>query len=182
MTIGQYLAAEIVKLGPFELLCDSNPDTGIPTVTWRIREGADPGYTLFDLADRLRSRGWQVPAYTLTGTASDIAVQRILVRLGVSRDMASLLWTTSGTPWLTSPSIRSPCPCQRRKPAGSTTCNAAPDRCFTTAVCGQFLQSRRTSVRGGGIRPEVGCRGSAGRDAVLFTPAHFGRLTEASAQ
>jgi glutamate/tyrosine decarboxylase-like PLP-dependent enzyme len=34
---------------------------------------------------------WQVPAYTLTGTASDIAVQRVLVRLGVSRDMASPL-------------------------------------------------------------------------------------------
>jgi len=80
--IGQYLVAEIVKLGPFELLCDSNPNTGIPTVTWRIRDGADPGYTLFDLADRLTSKGWQVPAYTLTGTAADIPVQRILVRLG----------------------------------------------------------------------------------------------------
>jgi glutamate decarboxylase len=78
-------------MGPFELLCDSNPNTGIPTVTWRIREGEDPGYTLFDLADRLRNRGWQVPAYTLTGSVSDIPVQRILVRLGVSRDMASLL-------------------------------------------------------------------------------------------
>jgi glutamate decarboxylase len=55
--VGQYLAGEIVKLGPFELLCDSNPATGIPTVTWRIREGEDPGYTLFDLADRLRARG-----------------------------------------------------------------------------------------------------------------------------
>ena len=88
---GQYLAAEIIKLGPFELLCDSDPLLGIPTVTWRIAEGKDPGYTLFDLADRLRIRGWQVPAYTLTGTASDIAVQRILVRQGVSRDMASLL-------------------------------------------------------------------------------------------
>ena len=43
------------------------------------------------MADRLRERGWQAPAYTLTGTASDIAVQRILVRLGVSRDLASLL-------------------------------------------------------------------------------------------
>lgn len=89
--IGQYLAAGIVKLGPFELLCDSDPATGIPAVTWRIREGEKPGYTLFDLADRLHNRGWQVPAYTLTGTAADTAVQRILVRLGVSRDMASLL-------------------------------------------------------------------------------------------
>jgi len=89
--IGQFIAAEIAQLGPFELLCDSNPNTGIPAVTWRIRDGGQAGYTLYDLADRLRVRGWQVPAYTLTGSASDIAVQRVLVRLGVSRDMATLL-------------------------------------------------------------------------------------------
>ena len=87
----QFLAAEIRKLGPFELLCDSNPKTGIPAVTWRIAEGEDPGYTLFDVADRLRMRGWQVPAYTLTGSASHIAVQRVLVRQGVSRDLVSIL-------------------------------------------------------------------------------------------
>ena len=88
---GQYLAREIVQMGPFELLCDSNPATGIPTVTWKIKDGEDPGYTLYDVADRLRLKGWQVPAYTLTGTASDIPVQRILVRQDVSRDMATLL-------------------------------------------------------------------------------------------
>jgi glutamate decarboxylase len=88
---GQMLARAIPTMGPFELLCDSNPFTGIPTVTWRIKEGEDPGFTLFDLADRVRIKGWQVPAYTLTGTASDVAVQRILVRQGVSRDLASSL-------------------------------------------------------------------------------------------
>jgi glutamate decarboxylase len=88
---GQFLAAEIVKLGPFELLCDSNPLGGIPSVAWRIREGEEPGYTLYDVADRLRTRGWQVPAYPLTGSVSDISVQRILVRQGVSRDLAGLL-------------------------------------------------------------------------------------------
>ncbi len=88
---GAYLAKEIVKLGPFELLCDSDPSTGIPTVTWKIKDGVDPGYTLFDLADRLRVRGWQVPAYPLTGSASDIAVQRVLVRQGVDRDLISIL-------------------------------------------------------------------------------------------
>ncbi|MGZ4469784.1 MAG: glutamate decarboxylase [Nocardioidaceae bacterium] len=88
---GQMLAQAIASMGPFEILCDSNPATGIPAVTWRIRDGEDAGYTLFDLADRMRMRGWQVPAYTLTGTASDIAVQRILVRQGVSRDMAATL-------------------------------------------------------------------------------------------
>jgi glutamate decarboxylase len=43
------------------------------------------------LADRLRAQGWQVPAYPLTGDASDIAVQRILVRQGVTPDLASIL-------------------------------------------------------------------------------------------
>jgi glutamate decarboxylase len=85
------LADEIVKAGPFELLCDGNPLTGIPSVAWRIAEGEDPGYTLYDVADRLRVKGWQVPAYPLTGSVSDISVQRILVRQGVSRDLAFLL-------------------------------------------------------------------------------------------
>jgi len=88
---GRYLAEEIVKLGPFELLAASEPRAGIPSVTWRIAEGADPGYSLFDLADRLRVRGWQVPAYTLTGSLSAVPVQRILVRQGVTRDLASIL-------------------------------------------------------------------------------------------
>ena len=66
-TPGRFLAEEIVKLGPFELICDSDPQTGIPAVAWKLVDGADPGYTLYDLADRLRIRGWQVPAYPLTG-------------------------------------------------------------------------------------------------------------------
>jgi glutamate decarboxylase len=88
---GQFLAKEVVKLGPFELLANADPATGIPSVAWRIKEGEDPGYTLYDVADRLRARGWQVPAYPLTGSVSDISVQRILVRQGVSRDLAGLL-------------------------------------------------------------------------------------------
>jgi glutamate decarboxylase len=88
---GARLAEEIPSLGPFELLSTSAPSEGIPAVTWRMSEGAEAGYSLFDLADRLRNRGWQVPAYTLTGDASHIAVQRVLVRQGVDRDLASLL-------------------------------------------------------------------------------------------
>jgi len=88
---GRFLAEAIAKLGPFELICDSNPQTGIPAVAWKLIDGADPGYTLYDLADRLRIRGWQVPAYPLTGSLSDTAVQRILVRQGVSRDLAAIL-------------------------------------------------------------------------------------------
>ena len=88
---GAYLASEVVKIGPFELLCKSDPMTGIPAVTWRISEGVDPGYSLYDLADRLRVRGWQVPAYPLTGSVSNVTVQRVLVRQGVDRDLLGIL-------------------------------------------------------------------------------------------
>ena len=60
-------------------------------MAWRIKEGENPGYTLYDLADRMRVQGWQVPAYPLTGSVADISVQRILVRQGVSRDLSFLL-------------------------------------------------------------------------------------------
>jgi glutamate decarboxylase len=36
-------------------------------------------------------RGWQVPAYPLTGSVSEVPVQRILVRQDVSRDLTRLL-------------------------------------------------------------------------------------------
>lgn len=89
--VAGYLAETIPTLGPFELLCDGDPSTGIPAVAWRIRPDADPGYTLYDIADRLRVRGWQIPAYPLTGALSDMAIQRILVRQGVTRDLAGLM-------------------------------------------------------------------------------------------
>jgi len=87
----EYLAGEIARLGPFEIVYDGDMARGIPAVSWKLKEGADPGFTLFDLADRLRARGWQVPAYTLPANCSDQAIQRILVRNGVSRDLSTLL-------------------------------------------------------------------------------------------
>ena len=88
----QYLAEEIGKMGPFEIIYGGDMSSGIPALAWKIKEGFDThGYTLFDLADRLHSRGWQVPAYSLPANAEDIVVQRILVRHGVSRDLAALL-------------------------------------------------------------------------------------------
>jgi glutamate decarboxylase len=89
----QYLSAEIAKMGPFEILYDGNMSSGIPALCWKVKDGFETkGYNLYDLADRLRSRGWQVPAYALPANAQDVVIQRILVRQGVSRDLASLLF------------------------------------------------------------------------------------------
>ncbi len=85
----QFLAAEIGKMGPFEIVYDGRMDAGIPALCWKLRDGAD--FTLYDVADRLRCRGWQVPAYTLPANCADRTIQRILVRHGVSRDLGVLL-------------------------------------------------------------------------------------------
>ena len=87
----QYLSRAIDALGLFEILYDGNMQTGIPALCWKIKPGTNPGFTLYDLADRLRTRGWQVPAYSLPPDCDDIVIQRILVRHGVSRDLASVL-------------------------------------------------------------------------------------------
>lgn len=88
----QYLAREIAALGPFEVIYDGDSQTGIPGLCWKVKDGFDTrGYTLYDLADRLRSRGWQVPAYSMPANRQDLVIQRILVRHGVSYDLATLL-------------------------------------------------------------------------------------------
>lgn len=89
--VAQYFASEIAKYEHLEVVHDGDPRHGIPAVVWRIREGLDPGYTLYDIADRLRMRGWQVPAYPLTGSLSKIGFQRILVKRDFTREMADLL-------------------------------------------------------------------------------------------
>ena len=88
--VAQYLAREIKGLGPFEILFDGDPRRGIPAISWTIKKGASPGYSLFDLSDRLRMRGWQAAAYTMVPNITEMVVMRLLIRHGFSRDMADL--------------------------------------------------------------------------------------------
>ncbi len=83
---GALVADAIAKLGPFEILYDGRG--GIPGACWKLKDGAKVGYTLYDLADRLRTWGWQVPAYSLPANQQDVVVQRVLIRHGVSNDLA----------------------------------------------------------------------------------------------
>ena len=86
-----WFAAELTKLGPFEIIYGGDPASGIPCVSWKLRDGAHVPFGLYDLADRLRIRGWQVPAYTMPPDREDLVVQRILVRNGVTRDLVAAL-------------------------------------------------------------------------------------------
>jgi len=84
-----YIGSEVEKLGPFEVIY--NGKGGIPAVLWQMKDGVDAGFNLFDLSDRLRSRGWQVPAYSLPANLPDVVVMRLMVRHGVSRDLGDML-------------------------------------------------------------------------------------------
>ncbi|MGY3725623.1 glutamate decarboxylase [Granulicatella balaenopterae] len=87
----QYLASELEKMDIFEILYNGDPNEGIPCVTWKLKEDSHVDFNLYDFAEKLRSRGWQVPAYSLPANVEDMIVQRVLVRRGVSLDMMSLL-------------------------------------------------------------------------------------------
>ncbi len=87
----QYLAKSIGELGPFEIIFDGDPKKGIPALSWKLKENMAHNFTLYDFSDRLRNRGWQVPAYSMPANREDLVVQRILVRHGVSMDLAYLL-------------------------------------------------------------------------------------------
>ncbi len=84
-----WLGDEIEKLGPFKVIY--NGRGGIPALLWTLKEGAEPGCTLYDISDRLRIRGWQVPAYSMPAERQDLVVMRALIRHGFSRDMGAML-------------------------------------------------------------------------------------------
>jgi glutamate decarboxylase len=85
--VALHLSGEIAKIGPFELLSEGRD---LPVFAFKLRDDVT-GYSVFDLSERLRMRGWQVPAYTFPADMTDTAVMRIVVRNGFSTDLANLL-------------------------------------------------------------------------------------------
>jgi glutamate decarboxylase len=81
------LASQIGELGPFELLTRGDE---LPVFAFTLADGID-NYTVFDVSNALRERGWLVPAYTFPKNRTDLAALRIVVRRGLSHDMADLL-------------------------------------------------------------------------------------------
>jgi glutamate decarboxylase len=85
--VAKHLAAEIAAMDPFELLSDGSD---LPVLAFKLIDPARSGYSVFDLSERLRMRGWLVPAYTFPANMQDTAVLRIVVRNAFSRDLADL--------------------------------------------------------------------------------------------
>ena len=83
-----HVSGRIGEMGPFRLVSDGSQT---PVVAFALKAGTP--YTVFDLSERLRTGGWQVPAYTMPADATDVAVMRVVVREGFSWDLADALIT-----------------------------------------------------------------------------------------
>lgn len=83
----RWLAHQLAASKHFEVISDGS---AIPVVSCRLT--GDRGYTEFDVSHELRTFGWQVPAYTMPEGAQDVAVLRVVVREGLSADLARALF------------------------------------------------------------------------------------------
>jgi glutamate decarboxylase len=84
--VAQHIAKEIAAIGPYKLLTDGND---LPVFAFTLKPEIT-NYTVFDVSARLREQGWLVPAYTFPENRQDLSVLRVVVRAGMSRDMADL--------------------------------------------------------------------------------------------
>jgi glutamate decarboxylase len=81
------LADRIADSGPFRLLTRGDE---LPVFAFTLADGID-NYTVFDVSNALRERGWLVPAYTFPANRQDLAALRVVVRQGFTHDLADML-------------------------------------------------------------------------------------------
>ena len=81
------LSARIEELGPFTLLTRGDE---LPVFAFTVSPEID-NFTVFDVSNALRERGWLVPAYTFPENRTDLAALRVVVKRGFSHDVADLL-------------------------------------------------------------------------------------------
>ena len=90
MEIARYCHDRIGKMECFENYSDEVVN---PLFIWSLSEEYERKalWTLYDLQDRLQQSGWMVPAYTMPKDIENMVVMRIVIRQGMSRDMADML-------------------------------------------------------------------------------------------
>lgn len=82
----KYLANKLYETGKFEVI---NKDVAFPIVTVKLK---DENFTVFQLSDKLREKGWIIPAYTLPENAANISVMRMVIKENFGRDMVEILF------------------------------------------------------------------------------------------
>jgi glutamate decarboxylase len=85
--VAMHISAGVAEIGPYDLISDGSE---LPVFAFALKPEVT-NYTVFEVSDRLRERGWLVPAYTFPENRQDLSVLRIVVRTGMHLEMADLL-------------------------------------------------------------------------------------------
>jgi glutamate decarboxylase len=85
--VARHVADGVAELGCYELISDGND---LPVFAFKLADDVK-NYTVFDVSERLRQHGWLVPAYTFPKNREDLNVLRIVMRSGMSYELADLL-------------------------------------------------------------------------------------------
>ncbi|EOT48598.1 MULTISPECIES: glutamate decarboxylase [Enterococcus] len=86
--VAMKIAKAIESFGIFEIYNDGE---NLPIVCYRLKDNVDVKWNLYDLADRLQMKGWQVPAYPLPEDLDNIEIQRFVCRGDFGMNMADAL-------------------------------------------------------------------------------------------
>ncbi len=81
------LSGQIAELGPFELITRGDE---LPVFAFKLRDEID-NYTVFDVSNAVRERGWLLPAYTFPKNREDLAALRVVVKRDFTHDLGDLL-------------------------------------------------------------------------------------------
>jgi len=84
--VATWTAEQVGAIDEFDLLSRGDE---LPVFAFRIADGVED-WTVYDVSERMRGRGWIVPAYPMPEGMEDVHVLRVVVRNGFSRDLAGL--------------------------------------------------------------------------------------------
>ncbi len=81
------------QIGAIKCFKNFSQNVENPLFIWSMDEeyNKTAKWTLYDLQNRLQQNGWMIPAYTMPEEIDDVIVMRVVVRQGMTRDMADML-------------------------------------------------------------------------------------------
>ncbi|OQS04475.1 hypothetical protein THRCLA_03300 [Thraustotheca clavata] len=85
----EYLRQRLIDTGYFSIVDKAH----MPLVAFCLNEDAlgNKPFSCFDIQDKLRTRGWIVPAYTCSKGAEDLVIMRVVVKQNFTQNMADML-------------------------------------------------------------------------------------------
>lgn len=75
--VAKFLGEQLTTIGFFDVI---NNGSELPVICYKLTANKNSQWTLYDLSDRLRMKGWQVPTYPLPKNMQQTLVHRIVVR------------------------------------------------------------------------------------------------------